>query len=70
MLSITTFISVLSAVVAAVLLVYFMILKIINIKNKNFDERNNPMWKYYGYTLYIAFLFSFISLILFITNHS
>ena len=47
MLSITTFISVVSAIVAAILLIYFMILKIINIKNKNFDERDNPIWKYY-----------------------
>lgn len=70
MLSITTFISVLSAIVAAALLVYFMILKIVNIRNKNFDERKDPMWKYYGYSIYIAFLFSSISLILFITNHS
>lgn len=70
MISITTFIGVLSSIVAMVLLVYFIILKLINIKNKNFDERDYPMWKYYGYTLYIAFLFLAISLILFITNHS
>lgn len=70
MLSITTFIAVLSTIIVMILLVYFTILKLINIKNKNYNECDHPLWKYYGYALYIAFISALISLILFVTIYS
>lgn len=70
MLSITTFIAVLSTIIVMIFLVYFTILKLINIKNKNFNECDHPLWKYYGYALYTAFISALISLILFVTIYS